>query len=90
VASAAGVGGALPVTSVWIIFASGEAPAWVLGPAAADAIFQAVAGAVAGFWLRRMVSYARLIGKAGLRRTKLVLAGDPRSPGRRARPQASG
>jgi hypothetical protein len=73
VASAAGAGGALLVTSVWTIVASGGAPAWLLGPAAADAFFQAAAGAVAGSWLGRMVSYGRLIGKAGLRRNKLVL-----------------
>jgi hypothetical protein len=80
VVSAAGVGGALLVTSVWIVIASGGAPAWVLGPAAADALFQAVAGAVAGSWLGRMVSYGRLIGKAGLRRNKLVLRVIPGHP----------
>jgi hypothetical protein len=80
VASAAGVGGALLVTSVWIVFASGGVPAWVLGPAAADAIFQAVAGAVAGSWLGRMVSYGRLIGKAGLCQHKLVLRVIPGHP----------
>jgi hypothetical protein len=80
VASAAGVGGALLITSVWTVFASGGAQAWELGPAAADAIFQAVAGAVAGAWLGRMVSYGRLIGKAGLRRNQLVLRVIPGHP----------
>jgi len=80
VVSAAGVGGALLVTSVWIVIASGGVPAWLLGPAAAAAIFQAAAGAVAGSWLGRMVSYGRLIGKAGLRQNKLVLRVIPGHP----------
>jgi hypothetical protein len=79
-ASAAGVGGAMLVTSIWVVFASGGVSAWALGPAAADAIFQAVAGAVAGSWLGRMVSYGRLISKAGLRRNKLVVRVIPGHP----------
>lgn len=80
VASAALGGGALLVTSVWIDIASGGVPAWALGPDAADAFLQAVAGAVAGSWLGRMVSYGGLIGKAGLRRNKLVLRVIPGHP----------
>jgi hypothetical protein len=39
-----------------------------------------MAGAVAGSWLGRMVSYGRLIGKTGLSRNKLVLRVIPGHP----------
>ena len=76
------VAAAVLVTSPWLW---GGASVWrfrALGPDISDAVFLVVGGAAAGSWLGRMVSYGRLLTKAGLRKHQLELQVIPNHPDR--------
>jgi len=70
---------ALLVTSPPALLAASRSASWRVGLVAAYLAFLIIAGAVAGSWLGRMASYARVIGRA-LREKKVELRLVPGHP----------
>ncbi len=74
------VAAALLITSPWTLIAASSSSVAALGLEFSDLVLLIVAGAVAGSWLGRMASCARLLGKASLDKHRLQLRMIPDHP----------